>query len=223
MYKYFGGIERRTGFNGAWKQKMGKRVEKRPTNTRLSLIQAATRLFGSRGYDQTSISDIAREVGLSDGSIYTHFENKEELLLSIPNLWLRDAQAEIIEQLFGIEGTFNKLRKFMWWFLRYVQKDPDIAKVTFLYLKTNRNFTETEEYQSIREVYSVLLDIIEQGMESGEVRADIKPYVARQIFLGTIEHIIIRWLLKEMSYDLFDDLPETFDLITNGLAAPRNG
>jgi len=202
---------------------MGKRVEKRPTNTRLSLIQAATRLFGSRGYDQTSISDIARDVGLSDGSIYTHFENKEELLLSIPNLWLRDAQAEVIEQLFGIEGTFNKLRKFMWWFLRYVQKDPDIAKVTFLYLKTNRNFTETEEYQSIREVYSVLLDIIEQGMESGEVRADIKPYVARQIFLGTIEHIIIRWLLKEMSYDLFDDLPETFDLIANGLAAPRNG
>ena len=88
---------------------MGKRVEKRPTNTRLSLIQAATRLFGSRGYDQTSISDIARDVGLSDGSIYTHFENKEELLLSIPNLWLRDAQAEVIEQLFGIEGTFGAL------------------------------------------------------------------------------------------------------------------
>lgn len=202
---------------------MGKRVEKRPTNTRLSLIQAATRLFSSRGYDQTSISDIARDVGLSDGSIYTHFENKEELLLSIPDLWLRDAQAEIIEQLFGIEGTFNKLRKFMWWFLRYVQKDPDIAKVAFLYLKTNRKFTETEEYQSIRKVYSVLLDIIKQGMELGEVRADIKPYVARQIFLGTIEHIIIRWLLKEMSYDLFADLPETFDLITNGLAASRNG
>ena len=107
----------------------------------------------------------------------------------------------------------------MWWILRYVQKDPDMAKVTFLYLKTNQQFVKTKEYQSLRKVYSVLLDIFEEGIESGEVRSGVDPYIARQVFLGTIEHVVIRWLLKDMSYDLFDNLPQTFDLIMSGMLA----
>ena len=199
-----------------------KQFKKKDMTTKLKMIQASTRLFASKGYDHTSISDIAKEVGLSDGSVYTYFGNKEELLLSIPDLWLKDAQVEIVEQMFGIEGALNKIRKFMWWFLRYVQKNSDMAKVTFLYLKTNRHFVETEIYQSLRNVYSVLLDVFKEGMESGELRPGFNPYIARQVLLGTIEHIIIRWLLKDMSYDLFDELPQTFDLIMNGLTVPMN-
>lgn len=191
------------------------------SETRLKIIQASTKLFASKGYDHTTISEIARESGLSDGAIYTYFANKEKLLLSIPDRWLRDAQAEIIEQLFGIEGVPNKLRKFMWWILRYVQKNPDMAKVTFLYLKTNRQFIETDEYQTLRQVYSVLLQIFTEGMESGEVSSAFSPHIARQVFLGTIEHIIIRWLVKDMSYDLFEELPQTFGLLMNGLLAPK--
>ena len=97
-----------------------------------------------------------------------------------------------------------------------------MAKVTFLYLKTNRHFVETEIYQSLRNVYSVLLDVFKEGMASGELRPGFNPYIARQVLLGTIEHIIIRWLLKDMSYDLFDELPQTFDLIMNGLTVPMN-
>ena len=201
-------------------KKIKKQSKKKPVTTRLRIIQVATRLFASKGYEHTSISDIAKEVGLSDGSIYTYFGNKEELLLSIPDRWLKDAQGEVFEQFFGMEGTLNKLRKFMWWLLRYVQRNPDMAKVTFLYLKTNRHFIETEEYQSLRKVYSVLLDVFKEGMESGEIRHGFNPYIARQVFLGSIEHIIIRWLLKDMSYDLFDELPQAFDLIMNGLLVP---
>ena len=39
----------------------------------------------------------------------------------------------------------------------------------------------------------------------------------RTIFIGTMEHMVTRWLLKEMSYSLFDNLEETFDLMIDGL------
>lgn len=75
---------------------------------------------------------------------------------------------------------------------------------------------DTEVYQNLKNVYSVLLDIFKEGKESGEMKPDCDPYIARQIFLGTIEHIIIRWLLKDMSYSLFDTLEQTFVLIRDG-------
>ncbi|RLC24965.1 MAG: hypothetical protein DRH56_06140, partial [Deltaproteobacteria bacterium] len=46
-------------------------------------------------------------------------------------------------------------------------------------------------------------------------------YLARDIFIGTMEHLVTRWLLKERSYSLFDTLEETFDMMVDAFAAPR--
>jgi AcrR family transcriptional regulator len=44
---------------------------------------AAARLFAERGYDQTSVPDLARELGLATGSLYHYFGSKEQLLIEI--------------------------------------------------------------------------------------------------------------------------------------------
>jgi len=52
-------------------------------NRRESLLDAAARLFGTRGFAATSIRDIASAVGMLSGSIYYHFPSKEELALAV--------------------------------------------------------------------------------------------------------------------------------------------
>jgi AcrR family transcriptional regulator len=47
---------------------------------RQTIMVVAKRLFAQRGYQATSIADLAREAGLPVGSVYTYFENKEDLL-----------------------------------------------------------------------------------------------------------------------------------------------
>jgi hypothetical protein len=53
------------------------------------------------------------------------------------------------------------------------------------------------------------------------MRPDLNSYVARSIFLGTIEHVVVRWLLKDMSYSLFDTLDQTFEIFVNGFRTPE--
>jgi len=179
-------------------------------NTRMRIIDAATRLFAEQGYQQTTISEIAKLVGLAEGSIYDHFRGKEDLLLTIPDVWVTTAIDELEVQLLGIEGAFNKLRKFLWWYIHYIQSAPMTAKVVFLFLKTNPNFIESVVYPNVRTFYSCLIRIFEEGIESGEMAEDLDPFVARSIVLGTIEHMVIRWLLKGMTYSLFDSLEQTY-------------
>lgn len=60
-----------------------KRIVKGPEERRAELIDTAERLFLTKGYDQTSINDIAKEVPLSKGAFYYYFESKEDVLVAM--------------------------------------------------------------------------------------------------------------------------------------------
>jgi TetR/AcrR family transcriptional regulator, cholesterol catabolism regulator len=55
----------------------------RQDNRRAQLLDAAARLFRARGFHATSMRDIAKAVGMLSGSIYYHFDSKEEMLLAV--------------------------------------------------------------------------------------------------------------------------------------------
>jgi TetR/AcrR family fatty acid metabolism transcriptional regulator len=180
---------------------------------RKNIIAAATKLFAEQGYQKTTITDIAKEVGLVESAIYEYFQGKEALLFSIPHDSALESIEELEEQLYGIEGSFNKLRKFFWWYLRIIEKDPHTAVVNFLILQTNPDFLETEVYSQVKSLFSVLIKIFEEGRDSGEMRKDLDPYEARAIFWGTINNKVTRWLLKGRSYSLTKNLEHSFSLL----------
>ena len=188
-------------------------------NTRVRIINSAKKLFAEQGYQKTTIVDISKQAGLSEAALYEYFQGKEDLLLTIPDLWVSELLKDLDEQLFGIQGAENKLRKYLWWYLRRVEQSPLDAKIVYLFLKTNANFINTEVYANVKKLYSYLIDIFEEGLKTGEMKSDLDSRIARDIFVGTMDHIIIRWLLKDMSYSLFDNLDNTFNLIVSAFKA----
>ena len=196
---------------------MGNKVSKE--NTKNRIIESAKKLFADQGFQKTTVVDISRQAGLSEAALYDYFQGKEDLLLTIPDLWVSELIGDLKEQLFGIKGSINKLRKFLWWYLRRIEEAPLDAKIVYLFLKTNANFMKTEVYSNVKTLYSYLIEIFEEGRTSGEMKSDLNPYFARDIFVGTMEHLITRWLLKERAYSLFDNLEEVFNLMIDGFRA----
>ena len=191
-------------------------------NTRVRIINSAKKLFAEQGYQKTTIVDISKQAGLSEAALYEYFQGKEDLLLTIPDLWVSELLEDLDEQLFGIRGAENKLRKYLWWYLRRIERSPLDAKIVYLFLKTNANFLNTEVYANVKKLYSYLVDIFEEGLKTGEMKSDLDSRIARDIFVGTLDHIITRWLLKDMSYSLFDNLDNTFNLIVSAFKANRS-
>ncbi len=191
-------------------------------HTRERIINAAKRLFAEQGYQKTTVVDISRQAGLSEAAMYEYFQGKEALLLMIPNLWVSELVRDLEEQLFGVKGAVNKLRKYLWWYMRRVEQSPLDAKIVYLFLKTNANFMNTEVYSNVKNFYAYLVDIFEEGSKSGEMKADLNPQAARDIFVGTMDHMINRWFLKDMSYSLFDNLEGVFELMVRAFTANQN-
>lgn len=193
-------------------------LSKKAEDTRERIINSAKLLFAEHGFLKTTVVDICRQVGLSEAALYEYFKGKEDLLLAIPDLWVNELLADLDDQLFGIKGAFNKLRKYMWWMYRRIEESPLDAKIVYLFLKTSASFMETSVYTNVRTLYHCLIDIFLEGKQSGEMRPDLDPYVARTIVIGTIDHVVTVWLLKDMSYSLFEKIEETFDLLESAFS-----
>lgn len=148
------------------------------------ILNAATDLFIHYGYDKTTVSDIAREAGISKGAIYLHYQSKDDLLEA---LIIREmmAYAERWFQLLDEDpkgGTIAAMYKNS---LHALSSSPFMAamfrqdgRVLGNYLRKPNNYFRTmreQQTQSDRYVFVKLMQ------EAGAVRQDIDPKVIAHI------------------------------------------
>lgn len=198
-------------------------LSKKAEDTRERIVNSAKVLFAENGFQKTTVVDICRQAGLSEAALYEYFKGKEDLLLAIPDLWVSQLLTDLDDQMYGVAGAFNKLRKYIWWTFRRVEESPLDAKIVYLFLKTNANFMETPVYANVTALYHYLIEIFKEGSQSGEMKPHLDPYVARSIVIGTMDYKVMRWLLKNMAYSLAGKLEETFDLFVDAFANREPG
>lgn len=185
------------------------------------ILRAAEKVFARKGFQEATISDVAREAKVSEATIYEYFSSKEELLFSIPGETTRRSKESIKFILQFLRGASNKLRAIIHHYLWFYETNPDYAAVAMLILKQNRKFLEVEAYEDVRELSRILLHIVKEGIASGEFRADINLNLVRAIILGTIEHLVIRRVLLGKPESLVELSDSMTDLIIGGIQTRR--
>jgi AcrR family transcriptional regulator len=76
---------------------MMSRVIKDPEERREEIIVTAERLFLARGYEDTSISDIVKEINVSQGAFYYYFESKEDVLIAVMMRQIAQMERDFID------------------------------------------------------------------------------------------------------------------------------
>jgi TetR/AcrR family transcriptional regulator, fatty acid metabolism regulator protein len=171
---------------------------------RESIIQAAIEVFGKKDFQTASVSEIAQLAGVADGTIYQYFKSKEDLFFSIPIEKTKEFRGQLDLHLEGISGAFNKIRKFVWYFLYFFKTNPEYGRLLLLEMRVNRSFVKTETYDFLKQSVGRLMDIIVEGQNEGIIRQDTDIYILRHLVLGILEHMVSRWLLKGEKYDLLE-------------------
>src|SRR6516225_10767258 len=79
-------------------------------DTRQDILRTAARLFQQRGYDATSMNDVAAALKLSKGGLYHHFQSKDEILFEIMNHAMEITQDRVLTPVRGIQDPEERLR-----------------------------------------------------------------------------------------------------------------
>ncbi len=194
------------------------RSPERKAERREQILQAAVEVFGRSSFEEGSISEIARRARVSEGTIYQYFKNKQDLFFSIPREKTRAFSAQLDVHLKGIKDAGDKLRKFVWYYLYFFTTNPDYARSLMLEMRVSRAFTRSGSYKGVRRFTNQALEIVKEGQKQGTIREDVDPYLARHVVLGTLEHVVTRWLLRGEREDIIQLHVEISDLLLRGLA-----
>ena len=193
---------------------MSKKITRRE-----SIIQAAIDVFSKKDFKTASISEIAQKAGIADGTIYQYFRSKEDLFFSIPIEKTNEFRSQLELHLEGISGAFNKIRKFVWYYLYFFKTNPEYGRILMLEMRVNKSFVKTKTYGFLKQSVSQVMNIIIEGQNEGVIRQDTDIYILRHLILGTLEHMVSRWLLKGEKYDLLEHHQEVSRILIDGLRA----
>jgi len=191
------------------------------TARKQSILQAAIEVFRKGGFRNSSISEIAKRANVAEGTIYQYYKNKEDLFFSIPIQKTIEFSEEVDLHLQGITGTFNQIRKFIWYYLYFFKTNPEYGRILMLEMRVSRSFVKTKTYNFLKKSISRILEIIREGQNEGTIRKDVNIYVLRQLVLGILEHVVTRWLLQGGKYDLMEYYEDITKLVIEGIGLPR--
>jgi AcrR family transcriptional regulator len=148
------------------------------------LIDAALDLFVERGFAATRIDDVATRAGVSKGTVYLYFRNKEELFKEVVRATLVKSIAEGVDLVHTFTGSSSELLRtimFRWWSEIGNTRSGDITK---LIMAEAGNFPEIAKFYSdevVDPASRMLGAILERGIQHGEFRALDVPMTVQMI------------------------------------------
>src|SRR5262245_14981780 len=162
------------------------------------ILDAATRVFASRGYHGARVSDIAREAGIAYGLVYHYFRNKEEILDRIFSERWR-AFVELVDGIAaGAQPTSEKLRQIAALVLFAYRCRPDWVKVLVFEIQRTSRFSEPEQIEAVGRLFRGVARIVRMGQEAGELRRDLDADLVCLAFIGALETMITSQVLGVM-------------------------
>ena len=152
------------------------------------LIDAASKVFGEKGYDAARIEDIANELGVLQGSLYYHIGSKAGLLRLIRVRRFEDLTAMIEAIAFTTGPADEKLRLAALTHLRFLAHHPDESPSWFQRIGDAKRTAQevAEDDQMTQRFRRCWKSILEQGVNNGQFRSDLEIDVTVMWILGML-------------------------------------
>lgn len=153
-----------------------------------TLLKAAAELFYERGYDGTSIQDLATRLGVAKSAIYHHVPSKEALLSLAVDRALDGLFAEVTK-LQSVGGrAIDRLEHLVRGSITVLV--DELPFVTLLLRVRGNSETERNALARRREFDQIVTALVAQALAEGDLRADIDPAMTTRLLFGMVNSII---------------------------------
>lgn len=183
------------------------------------ILDAAVRIFARRGFFQAKVSEIAREAGVADGTVYLYFKSKDDLLISIFEVKMRDVIEQFREAVSALPDAPSRLARLVALHLGEFEADPDLAAVFQVELRQSYRFMREYPKGELKAYLDLIGEILEQGRREGVFRGDLPVSLMKRFVFGAIDEIVSTWVMSGRKYDLAGTAGQLMELFLRGIAA----
>lgn len=184
------------------------------------ILDAAEDLLRRYGVAKTTVTDVARALGLSHAAVYKYFDTKAALQEAVAERWLARVSTPLGAIASGNGTAEKKLRDWMRTLVeikrRKVLDDPEMFGTYHALAETAGGAVS----RHVEELERQLAHIIREGMESGDFRVSDARNAAVAVFNATARFHHPHFVRQTPPQDA--DVTAVLDLLVAGLASPRS-
>jgi AcrR family transcriptional regulator len=170
--------------------------ESRAQDSRDEILKAATRRFADRGFHETSMSEVAREAGVSKALIFWHFKTKEELFLAVLNRLLGPYVIDFAEEAGALDEKAQIL-KLLESYLSFVRDNASSIRFFVAQMLHDERLSDgiAGQVLALYEGYhSLLVDLIGRAQRQGVCSREFEPEAVVAFLLTTLNGFLIGYL-----------------------------
>lgn len=187
-----------------------------------AILEAAERLFLRDGYHATRMADLAREAGVSVGTLYKHFPSKEAVFESLADRG-RDEALVILRRALELPDPRQRVQVMVEELLGHVERQNAVlAVLAELGAPGEPHFTSTmaaRDAEVEKEFVALLEAAFADGVRAGLIRADIEPSLLASMFSGALRGVLFGWLRAERREPLAPQAKPFLQLFFEGACA----
>jgi len=156
-----------------------------PASAKGRLLHEATHLFITKGYERSTVRDIAKAVGIQSGSIFHHFKTKEDILRAVMEEIIFLITAHMLEDVAKADTVQDKVFALIRCELAFVIGETSEAMSVLVYEWRSLSPDNQRDILKLRNIYEqIWLDVLREAKEAGLLSMDI--FVLRRLLTGAL-------------------------------------
>jgi AcrR family transcriptional regulator len=195
---------------------MPKETQSHPPG-RIKITEALRTLLTQKDFNAVTTAQIARTAGVTEGLIYKYFRDKKDLLHQVLAEQFRRFLEQVEQDLDTVEGALDKLSMLILSSLKSYANHRVFARMLMLEVRSAQEFFESRAYTMVRKYSAIIMEIIHQGIETNQIKAETDPDVLRQLVIGSIEHACMGALIFDKEIDPIKTAQKLTQIIFKGI------
>jgi len=192
-------------------------------DSRQEILRTAARLFQQRGYDATSMNDVAAALKLSKGGLYHHFQSKDEILFEIMNHAMEITEERVLAPVRNIPDPETRLRLLIRRHMEVVLSPRD-REITVMLHENHplppalRKRINQRKKEYVHFVEALIADVQKEAQRTRPIKPTVSPRAAAFALLGMVNWIY-QWYKPEGNLQTHNLIPQFTELIFGGILA----
>lgn len=199
------------------------RRERKKLETRRKIFRSAFELFALKGFEGTTVEEIAQRADVAKGTIFNYFPHKRAFLLAAHREWMVRLEEDLGPP-DSWEGTAqDQLLRILEYMADLSAEYREISRMVIFesmretYLRIARN-EGPDSQDGVHLLEGLVVEIIRRGKAQGAVRPEVEEEQAASLVASTAFNTLVRWLVKGGSAaDMKVALAAKLNLIFTGL------
>ncbi len=166
--------------------------------TKSKILQEAMQLFSQKGFDATTVDDIAKACDINKAMVYYYYQSKAGLYEELMSVLMQNIYDDIFKAYQRSANATEGLNAFVLTYGEYAIKHPYFPALLLRELSNSGANLPEKMFSKMRNIFTLLSEILDRGEKEG-VFHDVKPMMIHFMIIGTINLMVTTTPLRQVA------------------------